>query len=146
MTWTDVPEPPTGLRFRHTFAVDDRTLISLPTFQDQAPMPDDRIAVFDLGTGAWVLHDLPTSDPAAVWSSVTTDDAILLAPRPNYASLTAPQIALDRDTFEARPITQADAGAWLAHLAGTSVDARQLAVALDNNDTSPPTPSAAPAG
>lgn len=146
MTWTNIPEPPTGLRFRHTFAVDDFTLISLPTLQDQAPTPDDRIAALDLGTGAWVLHDLPVTDPAPVWTSFTTDDAILLAPHTNYATPIAPQIALDRHSFEARPVSQADASAWLADMTGTSVNARELAAALDSNGTLPPTPSAAPAG
>lgn len=138
MTWTNLPEPPTGLRFRHTFAVDDATLVALPTYQDQAPTPDDRIAVLDLGTNTWVLHDVPASDPAPTWTSITTADAILLAPRANYETLIAPQLALDRHTFEARPVTRADAAAWLARVTGPSVDARELAAALDRADTTTP--------
>lgn len=138
MTWVDIGEPPFEVRGHHTIAIDDDTLISMPTLHDPAPPETVVFGVLDLDADTWVTSDLPGIEIGWNWTTITTPDSILLATSPDYVTATAPDLALDRATMQFRPTTPADDASWLGAFSGYTVDIVELMGALGATVSPPP--------
>jgi len=112
LEWTDVPEPPFSLRQHYLIAGADDLVLAMPT--DFADEPSVGVAgLFDLRTGNWSTFEIETTLANYRWTTVQTDQAILLGDH-----TTTPILAFDLHDRLFRNPTESELATWLDHVAG----------------------------
>ncbi len=112
LEWTDVPEPPFSLRQHYLIAAADDLVLAMPT--DFTDGPSVGVAgLFDLSTSNWSTFDIETTLANYRWTTVHTDDAVLVGDH-----TTTPILAFDLHDRVFRNPTEAELATWLDHVAG----------------------------